>query len=251
MKFTKIEGAGNDFILIDDRSGAFSLPESEKRRLCHRNFGIGADGLILLQQDALLRMRIFNSDGKETEGCGNGLRCLGRFLLELGFPAENTKIQVHDRIVELFFIGDKIGVDMGAPKDLALNIVTEKGIVHFVDTGVPHVVHVTHCDVLDELGPFWRHHPRFAPRGANVNLVMLEEDRISVRTFERGVEGETLACGTGACAVAATLHAELGLPYPFFLSFPGGELEVHRKNDRLILIGPATKVFDGELRDCR
>ena len=248
LKFSKIEGAGNDFIVIDDRAGTFSLSEAERRRLCHRNFGIGADGLILLQDGSPFRMRIFNSDGRETEGCGNGLRCLGRFLLELGFAPTTTSIQTHNRIVEIFYLEDKIGIDMGEPKDLTLDIPTEKGTVHFVDTGVPHLVHFANGPLpLSELGPFWRHHPRFAPRGANVNIVTLAPNQIQVRTFERGVEGETLACGTGACAVAAVAHALYCLPYPFHLSFPGGELEVHCIQNRLHLLGPATKVFTGTL----
>jgi len=246
LNFTKIQGAGNDFIVIDHRAGTVSLNESQIAHLCHRRFGIGADGLILLEQNPRLRMRIFNSDGKETEGCGNGVRCLGRFLLELGLPPEKTPIQVHDRIVEIVYQDGKIGVDMGEPKDLTLHIPTERGTVHFVDTGVPHLVHFTDAlHSLEELGPFWRHHPQFAPRGANVNLVHRKGSHISARTFERGVEGETLSCGTGACAIAAIAHAHYNLPYPFLISFTGGDLEVHSKQNRLILFGPAIKVFEG------
>ncbi len=251
LKFTKIQGAGNDFILIDDRAGSFSLGESEIRRLCHRHFGIGADGLILLQREDIWRMRIFNSDGRETEGCGNGLRCLGRFLLELSLPFKNTPVRVSDRIVEISYIGDKIGVDMGEPRGLSLHIATEKGIVHFVDTGVPHVVHFVDAieyAPLDELGPFWRRHPRFAPKGANVNLAALEDGRIRVRTFERGVEGETLACGTGACAVALVAHTVYSIPSPIAISFPGGELEIQIEQNRLVMIGPAVKVFEGFMK---
>jgi diaminopimelate epimerase len=248
LKFTKIQGAGNDFILIDDRAALFSLGESEIKRLCHRHFGIGADGLILLQTDSGLRMRIFNSDGREAESCGNGLRCLGRFLLELGFAAKNRPIRVGDRTVELSYIGDKIGVDMGEPKNLCLHIATERGIVHFVDTGVPHLVHfVKDLEPLpiQELAPFWRHHPRFAPQGANVNFAAVEEGRIRVRTFERGVEGETLACGTGACAVAVVAHAVHSMPSPLLLSFAGGDLEIQIEQNRLVMVGPAIKVFEG------
>jgi diaminopimelate epimerase len=246
LRFTKFHGNGNDFILIDDRAGAFSLGASEIRHLCHRNFGIGADGLILLQKN--FRMRIFNSDGCETEGCGNGLRCLGRFLLELGFPPKNTRVRMHDRIVEISYIGDNIGVEMGEVKDMALHIATEKGTVHFADTGVPHIVHFVDAvekAPLQELGPFWRHHPRFAPKGANVNLAAIEEGRIRVRTFERGVEGETLACGTGACAVAMVAHAVYSIPSPITISFPGGELEIRIEQNCLTMIGPAVKVFEG------
>jgi len=246
--FSKYEGAGNDFILIDDRAGTFSLDAAAIRRLCHRNFGIGADGLILLQKD--FRMRIFNSDGQEAESCGNGLRCLGRFLLDLGLPRTKRSIAVHDRTVEISYVGDKIGVDIGEPKGLSLDIATERGVVHFVDTGVPHVVHFVNSvreAPLHELGPYWRHHPLFEPRGTNVNLASLE-GLIRVRTFERGVEGETLACGTGACAVAVVAHALYSVPSPVAVSFPGGDLEIEVAQNRLTMIGPAVKVFDGFIK---
>ncbi len=250
MKFTKIQGAGNDFIVIDDRAGSFSLAESEIRRLCHRHFGIGADGLILLQNTPIadFRMRIFNSDGKETEGCGNGLRCLGRFLLELGLSLQKTRIAMHEKIVEISAIGEQIGVEMGEPQNLQLHIETEQGTLHFVDTGVPHVVHFVNeleTAPLHQLGPFWRRHPLFFPKGTNVNLAKVEKGEIRVRTFERGVEGETLACGTGACAVAIIAHTLYSMPSPIAISFPGGHLEIQIDGRRLTMIGPAVKVFDG------
>jgi diaminopimelate epimerase len=282
LKFTKFQGAGNDFILIDDRAGTFPLNPSYIQHLCHRNFGIGADGLILVQQasdGADVRMCYFNRDGIEAQMCGNGVRCFGRFLLELGLTPKNEKIRVsiHGRIVELFYVGERVGVAMGKPKKMTLHVPTERGIVHFVDTGVPHIVHFVDSlkeTPLHELGPFWRHHPLFAPHGVNVNLAGLEGGGIRIRTFERGVEGETLACGTGACAVASIAHAlyacpggppHEGLPLsrqkavgqskwqefmgrgadPISISCLGGEMEVQVGSEGLFMVGPAVKVFNG------
>lgn len=137
---------------------------------------------------------------------------------------------------------------MGEPRDLKLNIPTEQGVVHYADTGVPHVVHFVN-DLerarLEVLGPFWRSHSLFAPRGANVNLACIEGPLIRVRTFERGVEGETLACGSGACAVAAIASRLYGLQSPIPIHFSGGILEIFGEQNRLKMFGPALKVFEG------
>lgn len=246
--FAKFEGAGNDFILVDDRSGAFS---HDVVALCARKTGVGADGVILLQHDAKadFQMRIFNSDGGEAESCGNGLRCLGAFLLELGLPRKPYHIAMHNKIVRLEYFDDAIGVAMGRPADLRAGISTEFGEVHYVDTGVPHIVHFVD-DVravdLAALGPKLRHHKLFQPRGANVNVVTRAADGIlHVRTFERGVEAETLACGTGACAVAVVAHAVSQAPSPMEVQFPGGRLRILWDGHELLMIGPAKKVFEG------
>ncbi|HEY4255542.1 MAG TPA: diaminopimelate epimerase [Chlamydiales bacterium] len=247
--FGKYEGAGNDFILVDDRSLAFD--STRAKALCHRKFGIGADGLVLLQPDSAadFRMRIFNADGTEAEGCGNGLRCLGQFLLDLRLPKKSYRIRVHNRVLELRFLNEGIGVVMGDPKDLSLNLPTQKGPVHFVDTGVPHAVQfVSAVEPLDlnELGPQLRFHPLFGSKGANANFAALQGDgSVRVRTFERGVEGETLACGTGACAVAVIASALHSLPSPIPVHFPGGTLHIFWDGKELLMVGPARKVFEG------
>jgi len=233
LSFAKYEGAGNDFILIDDRDGSFA---ADVQKLCHRKFGIGADGVILFQKD--FRMRIFNSDGTEAESCGNGLRCLGQFIRDLGIPGEKHQIKIHDRAVEISYVEGKIAVDMGQPRNLKLHL----GPVHFVDTGVPHVVYFG--EGIEELGPVFRHQFK-----ANANFAVLQPDgSIKVRTFERGVEGETLACGTGACAVAYIASKLYGLQGPIQICFPGGNLEVTIKKTGLVMTGPAKKVFEGLLR---
>jgi diaminopimelate epimerase len=249
--FGKYEGAGNDFLLVDDRSSTFN--PAQVAGLCHRKFGVGADGVILLSLDdsANFRMRIFNADGTEAEGCGNGLRCLGQFLLDLGFPKKPYRIRVHNRVLELRFLSEGIGVLMGEPVNLSLNLSTEMGPVHFVDTGVPHAVQFV-SDVeplnLSLLGSQLRRHALFQPKGANANFAALQPDgSIRVRTFERGVEGETLACGTGACAVAAIASTLYSLPYPIPIHFPGGTLHIFFEGKKMLMVGPARKVFEGSL----
>lgn len=250
--FAKYEGAGNDFILIDDRTFSFPIHDSHLiQRLCHRKFGVGADGLILLQNSAKadFRMRIFNADGSEAESCGNGLRCLGRFLIDQNILFSRVAIETVDRIVHLFLSEDQIGVEMGYPKDLRLHISTENGICHFVDTGVPHVVQfVQNVSQLpiQTLGTYFRHHKEFSPKGANVNFVEKQSSNsFKVRTFERGVEGETLACGTGACAAFAICSQFDPNLKTASIHFPGGTLMIEIRSGLLIMKGPANRVFEG------
>lgn len=249
--FAKYEGAGNDFILFDDR--ALQFPLSSIRRLCDRKFGIGADGILLLQSDSVadFRMRIFNSDGSEAEGCGNGLRCLIQFIADLGFPKKPYRISIGNRIVDTEFVGERIAIRMG-PALYMQHHQIGCWDVHFVDTGVPHAVifvpDVSQIDLLKE-APLIRHHPLFQPRGANVNFASLMENAMRVRTFERGVEGETLACGTGAVAVTAIAANVHKMKSPLQLHFAGGELEVRfdQALTDLQLIGPARFIFRGLL----
>lgn len=250
LSFAKYHGAGNDFVLIDDRSRSFPFHDSNFiQKLCDRKIGIGADGLILLADDpsADFRMRIFNSDGFEAESCGNGLRCLARFIQDLGFKKNTYKIAAGNRTVEVWFERDLVGVDMGLAEGLQLGLDTELGVVHFVDTGVPHVVQfVKDVEAVDltVLGPLLRHHPKFQPKGANVNFVSrISETSFRARTFERGVEGETLACGTGAVAIGVVAKNLYKTQMPFSICFRGGELRIDEKEGRLIMIGPAVKVF--------
>ncbi len=243
--FAKFQGAGNDFILIDDRAPHFTphlVPQ-----LCHRKFGIGADGVILLQTDpaADFRMRIFNSDGSEAGSCGNGLRCLMKFIVDLGLPKKNYRIATGDRIVQAGYVGDKISVQMGLALNLKkLNI--EGFEIHSLDTGVPHAVVFSPDADLKILGPLLRYHSAFQPAGTNVNIANLQSDgSIRVRTYERGVEGETLACGTGAAAVGVIASQEYHLPNPIRICSAGGEIDIHVDGLNVTMIGCAIKVFDG------
>lgn len=252
LSFVKYQGAGNDFVLIDDRSRSFpSHNQPFIQKLCCRRFGIGADGLLLLSDDFTsdFRMRIFNSDGVEAESCGNGLRCFAQFICDLGFPKKNYRIALENRIVEVWFEKDLVAVDMGPIQNLQMHLSTEIGAVHFVNTGVPHVVHFVpniHDIDLLKIGFFLRNHSKFQPKGTNVNVASLDPwGNLHARTFERGVEGETFACGTGALAVAFIASEVYGLKMPLEVCFKGGNLIVDKQGDSMHMIGPAVKVYDG------
>lgn len=241
LSFAKYQGAGNDFILIDNRTLHFDCKLVSK--LCHRKFGIGADGVVLLESN--FRMRIFNSDGSEAESCGNGLRCLMRFLLDLGFPKADYQIQVGNRVVQAGFVGDKIRIDMGEALHFK-QLLIEGHEVHFLNTGVPHTVLFSAEADLATIGPFLRYHEHFQPAGTNVNIAQLGNDgALYIRTYERGVEAETLACGTGAAAVALIASQKYGLKNPIRVHALGGEMEVLVDGLKVSLIGEATKVFEG------
>ncbi len=226
LSFVKFQGAGNDFILIDDRTSHFSQPIAP---LCHRKFGIGADGLILLQLDPIadFRMRIFNSDGSKT-----------------------YRIATADRIVEASFLDDKIAIQMGPA--LHVKQLYIQGVeCHSLNTGVPHLVtfvpDVQSIDILKE-GAAFRYHPQFQPSGTNVNFAALQDNgAIRVRTYERGLEGETLACGTGAAAVGFIASQIYKMPNPVSIHFPGGVLEIYIEDQQIKMVGQATKVFEGTI----
>ena len=247
MKFDKYEGAGNDFILIDDRDEAFPFRKELIQKLCHRRFGVGADGVILLQKDrdADFRMRIFNSDGGEAEGCGNGVRCLMQFCSDLGL-GQAARIALGDRVLSAELCDQGVAVEMGEMREMRLHCSLFDWQMHLVDSGVPHAVSFV-SDVekvpLEEVAPRIRHHVN-----ANVNFAARQQDGlVRVRTYERGVEAETLACGTGACAVAV-LGAELfNWESPVEIQTLGGRLLVHFDSNyrKVRLVGPAKKVFSG------
>jgi diaminopimelate epimerase len=207
--------AGNDFVIIDYRkpvTGIGKLPEFS-RRICDRKFGAGADGLLLLEKSAGadFRMRIFNSDGSEAEMCGNGSRCFALYAARL-MKKKNAdlKIQALAGLLRARVRGDQVKVNLTPPKDLKMDIpLTVEGrklTVNFVNTGVPHAVVFAHglrALEIVSLGRKIRNHKTFAPKGTNVNFVEITgENLVSVRTYERGVEDETLACGTGSVASA-------------------------------------------------
>jgi diaminopimelate epimerase len=265
IPFAKYHGLGNDFILIDDREGIVALNQAGwVSRLCHRRTGIGADGVILLQHSerARFRMRIFNADGSEPTMCGNGIRCLVHFIRQLGIPDESLEIETGSGILSCRWVEGNVAVHLGVPellhRDLSLEVEGRHLTVHVVNTGVPHcILFVPDVSLvpLEILGPILRSHPRFGPAGVNVNVASLRPcGSVAIRTFERGVEGETLACGTGAAAVgwmASFLHElpEL-IPLSTRLTPPGSapELVVRCTEDLGVeLIGPAVFVFQGNV----
>lgn len=258
VPFSKYTGCGNDFILIDNRQGSLrNLRAKDIARLCHRNFGIGADGLILLENG--FRMRIFNSDGSEAEMCGNGVRCLMKFIKDLGYPEKKAAIQTLAGTVHVSLLGDLVAVSMPNPDKIMQHLVeidNQPLHISHLDTGVPHaVIFVEDLPSARwmELAPKIRFHPAFAPKGTNVNFAQVREQHIILRTYERGVEKETEACGTGATAtaVAAAHLYNLASPIkilpksliPIEISFT----KIGRNTFKdLVMAGPAEKIFHGE-----
>jgi len=251
IEFFKMSGAGNDFVVIDNREGIIApgniggvkgkiLPLSEFiRRVCTRRWSIGADGLMLLEESdkADFRMRFFNSDGGEAEMCGNGARCIARFAYLKGAAPKRMSFETIAGLVsaEILEDGVKIGVDAVDSVELELKLALEDGtsiVGHYIRAGVPHTVlyedDVSEAKVV-ELGRRIRYHKHF-PQGTNVNFVqILNEGEVKIRTYERGVEDETLACGTGAVA-SAILSTLLGKAKPpILLHAVGGDLTVDFK----------------------
>jgi diaminopimelate epimerase len=254
MLFNKYQGAGNDFIIIDNREGYFNPGDNELvKKLCDRRFGIGADGLILIctSEKYDFRMKYFNSDGFEGSMCGNGGRCSAAFSIKNGIAPIKLAFEAVDGIHTAEAENEII--------HLGMNDVNETRLVngnYFINTGSPHYViftkNVLKLDVNAE-GSKLRWSDQFIPGGTNVNFVEIEKKRIFVRTFERGVEEETLSCGTGvtASAIASVLSGHFDMS-PVSVRTKGGNLSVSftisgTKITEIILSGPATFVFEGEI----
>ena len=267
MNFTKMNGAGNDFVVVDNRNGLFSLSRKTIERLCDRHRGVGADGLLAVETSlsgADFRMRYYNADGGEADMCGNGARCFARFAARL-LPGKREKLSFETPagLIRAKFSDGLVTINMSEPRDLrepADLEVAGLGLcrVHFLNTGVPHaVIFLEDVEALDiaKAGASLRWNPAFAPHGANANFVqVLSPGKLVLRTFERGVEGETLACGTGVCATALLHHLATGARSPLSVRVRGGEtLEVGFEASaagaprNVTLKGGADFVFDGEI----
>jgi len=263
LEFTKMNGAGNDFILLDNRAGGISLTRAQVVRLCDRHRGIGADGVLLLgpcrSGKADWAWQFFNSDGSTGEMCGNGARCFARFVQKtVGFTGGFT-FETEAGVITAGFHGERVTVNLTQPEGLKLNqqVALSAGLttIHSVNTGVPHaVLYVPDADLamVQTLGPEIRGHAHFGPRGTNVNFVqVLGPNSIRVRTFERGVEGETLACGTGVTASALISARVHKFTSPVQVQVQGGDiLEVNFRDtgaafEDVRLTGPAEFVFEG------
>jgi diaminopimelate epimerase len=265
LEFTKMNGAGNDFVLIDDRPRKVRLTPAQVARLCDRHRGIGADGLFLLVPCASGRAdwawEFYNSDGSTAEMCGNGARCFARFVHKVTGANGPTTFETGAGVIHATFHGDRVRVTLTPPKDLRLEqqvpVSTGSLVVHSLNTGVPHaVIFVPDADqaMVQPVGVEVRHHARFAPKGTNVNFVqVLGPSSIRVRTYERGVEGETLACGTGVTASALVSARVHGFRPPIQVRVQGGDvLEVNFQPAGdgfadVTLAGPAEFVFEGRI----
>lgn len=255
IKFHKYHGTGNDFILIDNRSMEISLSNDQIKYLCHRHFGIGADGLMLLELEPGVdfKMVYFNSDGNESSMCGNGGRCITAFAKKLGLIEDKARFIAIDGLHEAVFNDGIISLKMNDVKTI------DKGENYFyLNTGSPHYVKfvydIKHFNVFEE-GKKIRNSDAFVAEGTNVNFIEKVEDDIFVRTYERGVEDETLSCGTGvtASALVAALSGVASGKNNCRVRTLGGNLNV--KFDKVLentfyniwLEGPAEFVFEGSV----
>jgi len=225
VAFAKMSGAGNDFILIDNRDGTIGTEAAElARRLCRRRLSLGADGLILIEQSpkADYAWRFYNSDGSLAEMCGNGARCAARFAFRNGIAGPSMRFETIAGLIRAEIQGNLVSVGLTAPgpleQDVVLDLSHGRVAVDRIDTGVPHaVVFVDDAAAVDavRLGREIRLHPAFAPAGTNVDFAAVKAPGLlALRTYERGVEDETLACGTGAVATALAAARRFQWPSP-------------------------------------
>ena len=266
LDFTKMNGAGNDFVLIDNRARNIRLSREQVVKLCHRQRGVGAEGLFLLVPStsgkADWAWEFYNSDGSAAEMCGNGARCFARFIQKVAGANGKTTFETGAGIITATFNGERVTVNLTKPKDLALSqkvpVDGNPLLIHSLNTGVPHaVLFVPNADkaMVQQLGATIRNHPHFAPKGTNVNFVqVVGPNHIRVRTYERGVEGETLACGTGGTAAALIASRVHGFKSPVKVTVQGGDvLEVNftdagGKFGNVQLTGPAEVVYEGRIQ---
>jgi diaminopimelate epimerase len=264
LRFTKMNGAGNDFVVIDNRIGKVRLQPEQIVRICDRHRGVGADGILLLEKGsngADFRMRYYNRDGGEAEMCGNGARCFARFANKVAKAPAKISFQTPAGLIRGELHGELVTLQMSEPKDLRLDLDltanSAKENVHFINSGVPHVVvPVSKVEDVDvrKRGQALRRHKEFAPAGANVNFIEKRSARkISIRTYERGVEDETLACGTGVVASALIFAASEKVGGPIGVTVrSGSELSVDFKRagdsfTNVTLTGPAEFAFEGTI----
>ncbi len=277
LRFTKMHGLGNDFMVIDGVRQSVALSASTIRQWADRHFGIGFDQLLLIEPaestEADFRYRIFNADGGEVAQCGNGARCFARFVQDQGLSTRNPlRVRTAQDVLELFIQDDgQISVSQGVPRWSPTEIplqVAEQALRYTLDVagrevtfgavslGNPHAVVLV--DALEQaevasVGALLATHPQF-PQGVNVGFMqVIQSDVIRLRVFERGV-GETLACGSGACAAVAVGQRWGLLKSQVQVRLPGGELSIEwqaaNQKAPLILTGPAIRVFEGVIETC-
>jgi diaminopimelate epimerase len=278
IHFTKAEGAQNDFVIVDDRAG--EIPEGQRRRFtvltAHRRRGVGSDGAIFIDASDThdFRMSFYNPDGSAGSMCGNGGRCAALFAVQNDIAGHEMRFSVLDRSYHACVEGNTVQLSFPHPLEiraaLSLDCGDETCTVDYVDNGAPHVVlfasqlppslraPLAMVD-MERVGNLLRHHPIFAPRGVNVNILEQEDSAVvAIRTFEKGVEAETEACGTGTLAGGMIAHLRIGTPSPVTLRTHGGDLlrvsftpgdapptsPAYYAGD-LMLEGPARLIFDG------
>jgi diaminopimelate epimerase len=264
ISFWKMNGAGNDFVMLDNRDLSLHLSKGAIEALCDRHRGIGADGMLAVEpatDGGDFKMRYYNADGGEAEMCGNGARCFARFVNKLhDDKLDALKFETLAGMISAKFFSDEVEINMSAPHSLklrqSLSVDADQLEVHSVNTGVPHaVVFVDDLDNVEvrRLGAGLRYHEAFAPKGTNANFVKITSPgAISIRTYERGVEDETLACGTGMVACALIAHELHNFASPVAVHVKGGDTlkvgfeQTAEGYSNVTLHGPADFVFQGQ-----
>ncbi len=263
LEFSKMSASGNDFVMIDNRDGKVydRFPDilDFVAKICRFHHSVGADGVILIEDSTNydFRWRFFNADGSEAEMCGNGGRCAARFAFMNGIASEKMAFETIAGIIKAEVHEQKVKLQLTRPADMKLDFPVGLGdkelFVSSVNTGVPHaVLLVSDIDLVpvDELGRMIRHHKVFGKKGTNVNFVeVLDKDNVKVRTYERGVEGETLACGTGAVASGVILTEKSLVSSPVNIHTKGGEILKIYINDEVYLEGDTRFIYNGELHE--
>lgn len=253
INFFKYQGTGNDFVMIDNRESIFDKNNLELvSRLCDRKFGIGADGLILIENHESLDFDLiyFNADGTKSF-CGNGSRCAVAFAKYLNIIKSNTTFNAIDGIHEAIIHGDIVELKMGN-----VEMIEKGGDYFFINTGSPHYIEykddIQKLDIIQEAHKI-RYNSRFREQGTNVNYVQKNNNTLEIRTYERGVEDETLSCGTGATAVALSGALKHSMESPIAIKVQGGDLKIKfnklsdQKFNDIWLIGKAESVYSGEI----
>ncbi|MCJ8170543.1 diaminopimelate epimerase [Atopomonas sediminilitoris] len=273
LKFTKMHGLGNDFMVIDLVSQHALIKPAQVKQWADRHFGIGFDQLLIVEPpgdpSVDFRYRIFNADGSEVEQCGNGARCFARFVSDKRLTTKKCiRVETKSGVIELTLKNDRqVSVDMGAPVlnppripfdapqeaiTYTLDVLGETVSIGAVSMGNPHaVLRVDNIQAapVERLGPAIEHHPRF-PNRVNVGfLQVIDAHRAKLRVWERGA-GETLACGTGACAAAVAGIQQGALQSPVEITLPGGTLTLEwaGPGHSVMMTGPASRVYEGQIR---
>jgi len=265
--FSKMSGHGNDFIILDNSLGNNLLDwKGCASQWCERRSSIGADGLLVIEPSRVadFKLRIFNADGSEAEMCGNGARCAARFAVEHGIAGSSMSFETLAGTINARVVHDRVSINLTDPSELIGEVTLNSGestlVLFPINSGVPHVIIFRDCviemsaDEVVQIGKYVRFHKAFEPNGTNVDFVEVMGPRlIRVRTYERGVESETLACGTGAVAAAiiSHIHKKIGDP-PIAVQMPGGVMVVYfqRDNDYIKdvwLMGDVKWSYEGEI----
>ncbi len=273
LKFTKMEGIGNDYVYFDGINQNIPLDKEFIKRISNRHIGIGSDGIIVILKSEIydFKMRMFNADGSEAMMCGNGVRCFAKFCYDKGLTTKkviNVETKAGLRVVELLFDSDEVvgaTVDMQKPEFDCTKIPCEyddKTMINqpikigdivynltAISMGNPHVV--TFVDSLDfdieKIGPLFEHHPMFRESVNTEFVQIIDRNHVKMRVWERG-SGETLACGTGACAVMVASHKLGYTDDNVVVSLLGGDLTIGYRGDNVFMTGPATSVFEGVIK---